>query len=60
MKYIKYHAIVTMPSNDDIRSIADIILNTADEEVSIEDRKEQILNMINETIKVTVIGERKE
>lgn len=60
MKYTKYHAIVTMPSNDDIRSIADIILNTVDQEVSIEDRKKQILNMINETIKVTVIGERKE
>lgn len=58
MKTGKLYAMVSMPSNEDIRVIADLILNELDDSVSIEDKKENILKLINESIKITIVGER--
>lgn len=58
MKTGKLYAMVSMPSNEDIRVIADLILNEIDDSVSIEDKKKNILKLINESIKITIVGER--
>lgn len=60
MKTGKLYAMVSMPSNEDIRVIADFILNELADSVSVEDKKKNILRLITESIKITVVGERKE
>lgn len=58
MKTGKLYAMVSMPSNEDIRVIADAILNKVDDSISLEDKKKNILKLINESIKITIVGER--
>lgn len=58
MKTGKLYAMVSMPSNEDIRVIADAILNEVDDSISLEDKKKNILKLINESIKINIIGER--
>lgn len=60
MKTGKLYAMVSMPSNEDIRVIADAILNEVDDSISLEDKKKNILKLINESIKITIVGERRE
>lgn len=56
MKTGKLSALIAMPDEINIRDIANQILNNGNEKESIEDKVNQITNIIMKSIKITVIG----
>lgn len=56
MKTGKLRALIAMPPEVNIRDIANQVLNNGNEKESIEDKVNQITDIIMKSIKITVIG----
>ena len=56
MKPVKLSALIAIPDEVNIRDIANQVLNNGNEKESIEDKVNQITDIIMKSIKITVVS----